>query len=120
MGVSRGLAAGGVFAAAAVGLAFHAAGEPPIGRYTAMAIDDATGLEVPGMTSTLTFKACGPGCTHVLSPTGAFDLHLQDGAWTGTAQSLNGTKCTDTIDAKLIWTQSCAGTTAHSQLKKSG
>lgn len=120
MGVARGLAAGGVFTAAAVGLAFHAAAEPPTGRYTAMAIDEATGLEVPGMTSTLTFSGCGPDCTHVLSPTGPFDLHLRDGAWTGTAQSLNGKTCTHTVDARLVWTHSCAGTTAHSQLKKSG
>lgn len=120
MGVARGLAAGGTFAAVAVGLAFHAAGEPPIGRYTAMAIDDATGLEIPGMTSTLTFKACGPGCAHVLSPTGAFDLRLQDGAWTGTGKSLSGQSCTDTVDAKLVWTQSCAGRSVHAQLKKSG
>ena len=120
MGVARGLAAGGVFTAAAVGLALHAAAEPPIGRYTAMAIDDATGLEVPGMTSTLTFKACGPDCTHVLSPTGTFDLRLQDGAWTGTAKSLDGRTCTDSVDAKLVWTQSCAGTATHAQLKKSG
>ncbi|UMB70020.1 hypothetical protein [Mycobacterium paraterrae] len=120
MGVARGLAAGGTFAAVAAGLAFHAAGEPPIGRYTAMAIDDATGLEVPGMTSTLTFVACGPGCAHVLSPTGAFDLHLRDGAWTGTAKSLSGQSCTDTVDARLFMTQSCAGKTSHAQLKKSG
>ena len=120
MGVARGLAAGGTFAAVAVGLAFHAAGEPPIGRYTAMAIDSKTGLEIPGQTSTLTFKACGRGCDHVLSPTGAFDLHLRGGAWTGTAQTRDGKSCTDTVDARLIWTQSCSGQEVRSQLKKSG
>jgi hypothetical protein len=120
MGVARGLAAGGTFAAVAVGLAFHAAGEPPIGRYTAMTIDNKTGLEIPGNTSTLTFNACGPGCAHVLSPTGAFDLHLRDGAWTGTAKSLSGQTCTDTVDAKLVWTQSCSGQAVRAQLKKSG
>jgi hypothetical protein len=120
MGVARGLAAGGTFAAVAVGLAFHAAGEPPLGRYTAMTIDNATGREIPGKTSTLTFKACGPGCARVLSPTGAFDLHLRDGAWTGTAPTRDGKSCTDTVDAKLIWTQSCSGKAVRAQLKKSG
>ena len=120
MGVARGLAAGGTFAAVAVGLAFHAAGEPPIGSYTAMAIDSKTGLEIPGKTSTLTFKACGPGCSHMLTPTGAFDLHLRDGAWTGTARTRDGKSCTDTVDAKLVWTQLCSGQMLRAQLKKSG
>jgi hypothetical protein len=120
MGVARGLAAGGTFAAVAVGLAFHAAGEPPLGRYTAMTIDDNTGREIPGKTSILTFKACGPGCAHVLSPTGAFDLHLQGGAWTGTAPTRDGKSCTDTVDAKLVWTESCSGQAVRAQLKKSG
>ena len=114
------MAAGGTFAAVAVGLAFNAAGEPPIGRYTATVIDDASGLEVPGKTTTLTFRACGPDCDHVLSPAGAFDLHLQDGSWTGTVQSLGGRSCTNTVDAKLVWTQACKGPSIRSQLRKSG
>jgi hypothetical protein len=120
MGVARGLAAGGTFAAVAFGLAFHAAGEPPIGRYTAMTIDDATGLEIAGKTSTLTFTACGRDCAHVLSPTGVFDLHLLNGAWTGKAKTRDGRSCTDTVDARLVWTQSCAGQAVRAQLKKSG
>lgn len=120
MGVARGLAAGGAFTAVAVGLAFHAAAEPPIGRYTATVIDDSSGLELPGQTTTLTFKACGPDCAHVLSPAGTFDLHLQDGSWTGKAQTRDGQSCTDTVDAKLVWTQSCAGPAVRAQLKKSG
>ena len=57
---------------------------------------------------------------HMLSPTGAFDLHLRGGAWTGTAPTRDGKSCTDTVDAKLIWTQSCSGQEVRAQLKKSG
>jgi hypothetical protein len=124
MGVARGLAAGGAFTAVAVGLAFHAAAEPPIGRYTATMIDDSSGREVPGETSTLTFKACGPECTHVLGPAGAFDLRLQDGAWTGKTTTADGQSCTATVDAKLVWSQSCTGSAVgpavRAQLRKSG
>ncbi len=120
MGVARGLAAGGAFTAVAVGLALHAAAEPPIGRYTATEIDGLSGREVPGETSTLTFKACGPECTHVVGPTGAFDLRLQDGAWTGKTTSPDGHSCTATVDARLVWTDSCSGLPDRAQLRKSG
>ncbi len=120
MGVARGLAAGGTFAAVAIGLAFHAAGEPPIGRYTATEIDASSGQEVPGETSTLTFQACGPECTHVVGPVGAFDLRLQDGAWTGKTTTPDGHPCSATLDARLIWTDSCEGPPIHAQLRKSG
>jgi hypothetical protein len=120
MGAARGLAAGTAFVAVAVGLAFHAAAEAPVGRYTATVIDDASGQEVPGQTTTLVFNSCGSGCTHVLSPAGTFDLHLQDSTWSGDAQTPNGQTCTHTVSARLIWTHSCAGPAIRAQLTKSG
>ncbi len=120
MGAARGLAAGTAFVGAAVGLAFHAATEPPIGRYTATMLDAASGQEVPGQTSTLVFSPCGSGCTRVLSPSGTFELHLRDSVWSGDAQAAGGRTCTNTVNAKLVWTHSCAGPAIRAQLTKSG
>jgi hypothetical protein len=120
MGAARGLAAGTAFVAVAVGLAFHAAAEPPVGRYTATVIDEASGQELPGQTTILVFNPCGSGCTRVLSPTGTFDLHLQDSAWSGDAQSADGQTCTHTVNARLVWTHSCTGPAIRAQLTKSG
>jgi hypothetical protein len=120
MGAARGLVAGTVFVAAAVGIAFHAAAEPPHGRYTATLIDDASGREVPGNTTTLVFNPCGSGCIRVLSPQGTFDLHLQDSVWSGDAQTADGQACTHTVNARLIWTHSCTGPAIRAQLTKSG
>jgi hypothetical protein len=120
MGAARGLVAGTVFVAAAVGIAFHAAAEAPVGRYTATLIDDASGREVPGNTTTLDFNPCGSGCIRVLSPQGTFDLHLQDSVWSGDALTADGKACTHTVNARLIWTHSCTGPAIRAQLTKSG
>jgi hypothetical protein len=120
MGAGRGLAAGTAFVAVAVGLAFHAAAEPPVGRYTATVIDEASGQEVPGKTTTLVFNPCGSGCTRVSSPTGTFELHLQDSVWSGDNHMADGETCTHTVNARLIWTHSCTGPAVRAQLKKSG
>lgn len=120
MGAARGLAAGTVFVAAAVGLAFHAAAEAPVGRYTATVIDDSSGQLEPGKKSTLVFRPCGPDCVHVLAPGGAFELHLQGNAWTGEAHTSHGLTCTHSVDASLVWTHSCTGPVVRAQLTKSG
>jgi hypothetical protein len=120
MGAARGLAGGTAFVAAAVGLAFHAAAEPPVGRYTATVIDQASGQEVPGQTTTLVFNPCGSDCTRVLSPTGTFELHLQDSVWRSDAHTAGGQICTNTVNARLLWTHSCTGPTVRAQLTKSG
>ena len=120
MGAARGLAGGTAFVAAAVGLAFHAAAEPPVGRYTATVIDAASGQELPGQTSTLVFSPCGSGCTRVLSPTGTFELHLQDSVWSGAAHTAGGPTCTNTVNSRLLWTHSCTGPAIRAQLTKSG
>ncbi|WP_293004285.1 hypothetical protein [Mycobacterium sp.] len=120
MGAARGLAAGTAFVAAAVGLAFHAAAEAPVGRYTATVIGDSADQESSEKAATLRFTSCGSGCTHVLSPGGEFDLHLQGNTWTGTANSLDGETCTHTVDAHLVWTHACAGPVVRAQLTKSG
>ena len=120
MGAARGLMAGTAFVAAAVGLAFHAAAEAPVGRYVATVIDDSPGQAMADTTATLRFASCGTGCTHVTAPGGDFDLHLQGNSWTGTASSLDGETCTHTVDAHLVWTHSCAGPAVRAQLTKSG
>ncbi|WIM86431.1 hypothetical protein PT015_16160 [Candidatus Mycobacterium wuenschmannii] len=121
MGAARGLAAGAAFVAVAVGLAFHAAAEPPLGRYTATVIDDSSGLTTPtDATETLQFNRCGAGCAHVASTGGEFELHQQDNGWAGTSQSLDGETCTHTVDAHLVWTHTCTGPTVRAQLTKSG
>jgi hypothetical protein len=119
MGAARGLAAGTTFVAVAVGLAFNAAAEAPIGRYTATVIDDSSELTPSVNTETLRFDPCGRGCTHVISSGGEFELHQQDNGWTGTAQSLDGETCTHTVDAHLVWTHTCTGPTVRAQLTKS-
>ena len=119
MGAARGLAGGTVFVAAAVGLAFHAAAEPPVGRYTATVID-ASGREIPAKTTTLVFHPCGSGCTSVLSPGGTFELHLRGTTWSGDDQTASGQTCADTLSARLVWTRTCAGPVIRAQLTKSG
>ena len=120
MRAARGLAGGTVFVAAAVGLAFHAAAEPPVGRYTATVID-ASGHEIPAKTTTLVFHPCGSGCTSVLSPDGKFELHLQGGStWSGDDRTAGGQTCADTLSARLVWTRTCAGPAIRAQLTKSG
>jgi hypothetical protein len=118
MGVARGLAAGGAFVAVAVGLAFHAAAEAPVGRYTATVIDDSSRLTPSHTTETLRFDPCGQGCTHVISSAGEFELRQQGHGWSGTAQSLDGETCTHTVDAHLVWTHTCTGPTVRAQLTK--
>jgi hypothetical protein len=120
MGAARGLAAGTAFVAVAVGLAFHAAAEAPVGRYTATVIDDSSGLTPSHTTETLRFDPCGQGCTRVLSAEGTFELHLQDSMWSGEAQTTDGQTCRHKVNARLIWTHSCAGPAVRAQLTKSG
>lgn len=120
MGLTRWLLGGGVFLAAAVGLAFHAEAEPPLGLYTATVIGDSSDQPPETDKATLLFSPCGRGCTHILSRTGEVELHLKGGTWTGSAQSLDGETCTHTVDAHLVWTHACTGPEIRAQLTKSG
>lgn len=115
MGAVKAIAGGVAFVAVAAGLAFHGAAEPPIGRYTATAIDALSGRELPGEFTTLVFNPCGSGCTHLVSAEGEFDLHLRDNMW----KTADGEACSHNVNARLIWTHSCTGPAVRAQLTKS-
>lgn len=120
MGVLRACAVGTAFVVASVGLAYHAAAEPPMGRYTATVIDEASGQLLPDRTTTLVFQGCGSGCTHVVSPIEEFELRQQETVWAGSALTAKGEACTHSLDARLVWTRACTGPAERAQLTKSG
>jgi hypothetical protein len=125
--VTKTLAAIGVLAGAAIGLANPASADPLAGTYTATVVDatDTSGFGAPpvaaGETWTWVLTPCGPDCTHLDVPDKnkhAMDLVMQGGSWTGGPNEIG---CTKTINAEATTaTEACKFWNINWALTKTG
>lgn len=121
----RGLAAGAVLGAAALGSAGVAAADSLSGSYTAN-VTGSIGNYLNSPAPTWVISPCGPGCVNVDAQ--GSQLHEQNGRWTGTYEVHavdNGevVVCTRTITAELTATDICPkplGMIVNYQLTKNG
>lgn len=82
----RGVIAGGVLAAAGLGVAGPAAAEALDGAYR-LTVTDGGGFVDNGAKDTAFMTPCGTDCTKVATPIWSAEMRLQGATWTGVTSS---------------------------------